>query len=598
MALFCGRSWAQNPQPIFRNFTTDNGLPSSETYVVFQDSKDYIWITTDNGVSRYDGYQFRNFSAKDGLRDAVVFHLHEDAQGRIWMNTLSHDFYYYENGRIYPFAHNDIVQQFYDSKKGTSQGFYVAEDGTFYTNIPSKGILEIKPDGAYQLFRPQTPGFAILKEIGPRAFYQISLPAEADKAAFYQKYRAKGILPDIELHGDSIQYIQGIKNNYGVYRFTNCLNRVAKEEYLFFHGGYLSRIKEGQLLWTIDCPYRLTQNSLYAEPGGQVFLGAINGGGVYQYENLAALKAGEGRHFLDGYSVTSVMKDRKGGYWFSTIEQGVFYTPVFNLLVYDRRMGLPGDLIKGISIKSDDAFWISLRNGGLFLIDVRQNKVERMPDAPFDSENWDLKYDQKRKVLWKGGDYLSYWENGTWENILLASQSYNKKVTKEVGNKRINFSEDGRFLWGADRLGFVKVDLERKTIVDDSRRWEIEQRTFVVYEDRQERVWVGNKDGLFEYRNHQLIPPEINHRALRLRIEDIGQLSDGTLVIGTKGEGIVLIKEQSVQTIGAIQGLSSNMIENIFVDEQDQIWVGTLVGLNRIKLEVDQSFYIEQITTA
>ena len=41
--------------PFYKNYTVKDGLPSSETYEVFQDSKGYIWIASDNGVARFDG---------------------------------------------------------------------------------------------------------------------------------------------------------------------------------------------------------------------------------------------------------------------------------------------------------------------------------------------------------------------------------------------------------------------------------------------------------------------------------------------------------------------------------------------------------------
>ena len=55
--------FSQNvPHPSFRHYTTDDGLASPEVYHVLQDKKGYIWIATDNGVSRFDGYDFRNYS--------------------------------------------------------------------------------------------------------------------------------------------------------------------------------------------------------------------------------------------------------------------------------------------------------------------------------------------------------------------------------------------------------------------------------------------------------------------------------------------------------------------------------------------------------
>jgi ligand-binding sensor domain-containing protein len=47
---------AQNSAYSWRNYSTNDGLPSPEVYTVIQDSKGYLWFGTDNGVSRFDGY--------------------------------------------------------------------------------------------------------------------------------------------------------------------------------------------------------------------------------------------------------------------------------------------------------------------------------------------------------------------------------------------------------------------------------------------------------------------------------------------------------------------------------------------------------------
>ena len=42
-------------------FTIDDGLPQSFIESIFQDSKGYLWISTQDGISRYNGYEFENF---------------------------------------------------------------------------------------------------------------------------------------------------------------------------------------------------------------------------------------------------------------------------------------------------------------------------------------------------------------------------------------------------------------------------------------------------------------------------------------------------------------------------------------------------------
>ena len=81
--LFCLVSLNLTSQePLLKNFNLNNGLPSNECYRIIQDKKGYIWISSDAGLSRYNGYTFQNFTKKDGLPDNVIIHLFTDDKGR------------------------------------------------------------------------------------------------------------------------------------------------------------------------------------------------------------------------------------------------------------------------------------------------------------------------------------------------------------------------------------------------------------------------------------------------------------------------------------------------------------------------------------
>ncbi|HUN17848.1 MAG TPA: two-component regulator propeller domain-containing protein [Saprospiraceae bacterium] len=77
----CFNVYAQ--QPAYLNYSVKDGLPSNTVYCSFQDSKGYIWLGTDRGVVRYDGYQFTVYTTTDGLADNMVFDIYEDSKNRI-----------------------------------------------------------------------------------------------------------------------------------------------------------------------------------------------------------------------------------------------------------------------------------------------------------------------------------------------------------------------------------------------------------------------------------------------------------------------------------------------------------------------------------
>ena len=68
----------------------ENGLPNNCINFIFKDSAGYIWLATNNGISRYDGYQFLNFTthtAPISLKSNYVNCISEDRFGRLWVAT-------------------------------------------------------------------------------------------------------------------------------------------------------------------------------------------------------------------------------------------------------------------------------------------------------------------------------------------------------------------------------------------------------------------------------------------------------------------------------------------------------------------------------
>ncbi len=78
-----------------------NGYPASYCYSIYQDSKGYVWISSENGLVRFNGYEFKLFTTKDGLPDNEVFAMSEDAYGRFWFSPFTNSVAYMKDGRVY-----------------------------------------------------------------------------------------------------------------------------------------------------------------------------------------------------------------------------------------------------------------------------------------------------------------------------------------------------------------------------------------------------------------------------------------------------------------------------------------------------------------
>ena len=77
--------------PHFRHLGPDDGLASSYVYGVVQDQAGYIWIATDNGLQRYDGYRFKGYvhdsRVANSLAENVITGLAFAQDGSLWVGT-------------------------------------------------------------------------------------------------------------------------------------------------------------------------------------------------------------------------------------------------------------------------------------------------------------------------------------------------------------------------------------------------------------------------------------------------------------------------------------------------------------------------------
>jgi len=85
-------SLATEPSIGFDHFSIKDGLPHYSVRIILQDSQGYLWIGTEGGLARYDGYSFRVFThnpeVPSSLSDNFVYAITEDRKGYLWVGTI------------------------------------------------------------------------------------------------------------------------------------------------------------------------------------------------------------------------------------------------------------------------------------------------------------------------------------------------------------------------------------------------------------------------------------------------------------------------------------------------------------------------------
>jgi len=125
-------------------YNEESGLPTGEANDILQTSDGYIWIGSYGGLIRYDGSEFKNFSTLKQIGSSSIRSIFEDSKDRLWIGTNDAGVYLYEDDcfkKIKGTEDNDFL---------CVRDFCESEDGRVFC-ASNSGLAEIKGDGIVPL---------------------------------------------------------------------------------------------------------------------------------------------------------------------------------------------------------------------------------------------------------------------------------------------------------------------------------------------------------------------------------------------------------------------------------------------------------------
>ncbi|WP_162903042.1 sensor histidine kinase [Taibaiella koreensis] len=163
------------------HYGVEQGLPSDVVYSALSDSKGYLWVATDKGLCRYNGYDFTLYTTQDGLPDNEVFSCWEDPEHRLWISTFKGLLCYLKDGVFHTAANTHWLRQ--------GNGIYnsfpcLQHDGSLILKSGSgRNFIEIKDSTLRQFSIPLLPGCTDISLIG------LKKESENLYCLFYPGYR-------------------------------------------------------------------------------------------------------------------------------------------------------------------------------------------------------------------------------------------------------------------------------------------------------------------------------------------------------------------------------------------------------------------------
>ncbi len=548
----------QNGRPCHTTLGTAEGIPSPETYYAMQASDGKMWFGTDNGAFSYDGYEIKSYSNKKGLNNSVVFQISEDHKHQLWFNTMSGNVYTYseKDDSFIPYKYNHILKSAIHNLKFAQDIQYDSKTKTLYSITNNKGIFRV--DSVGNLFHFNSIEKNILDEL--KKDKNLSLDT------IYGKNQQKLI---VEIKGDF--KIRRYFYLHTIFPYFQVMDFKTDESLILENSTKLSYVFQNQVQWTKELPF---VSSIINYKDGIFYFPTIFHKGLLT-ASLDDIKNNNFHTLIPDISSSFIKFQGKNSFWLCTQNDGIFYFPNDKITICADPQ-LPTHLNLRSIFKSNNKIFISDILNRVYEIDFDTHKIKNYHQVPQRSNNPnDLYYDATRKTLWYGP---YYYQNDQW-NLAIGK----KKEYSISGYSKSQISQDSNTLLIVGKNNFGKINLETHSFSflsdEDS---DYLDRTLCIFEDTENHLWIGNTKGLFLWKNNHA--EKIDLPILNTRIEDIKQLQDSTLVIATKGDGIVLLKNQHTQSITIEDGLTSDLIENIAIDSSGNIWVGTMRGLNYIEI--------------
>lgn len=564
----------------FERLTIEQGMPSNWVRALHQDTHGFLWVGTQDGLARYDGYNFTIFRANPGdstsLSDNAVWDLQEDQSGRLWVATSGGlNLFLPDQETFVQYQHqphhatslsHDVVNTLFVDRLG--QLWVGTNDGLNRFDVAS---------GQFVRFNLNEPGS------DPAARNRITAITQAGPDSLWVGT------------GDGL-----LEFNPDTSRFRSFRHDPARP------GSLGAR----------------EVRSLLVDRSGQLWVGTLGGGLNLYHPETSTFDVFLFSPNGEGNNVSCILEDSLGQIWITSylrsIEGGLHRfqraTKQFESFAYDPKNPYSLSWNFGTTLLEDASglLWIGTSRG-LNKYDLRAKSFTSFllhPENPFDlGDNYYAVELDSRGDLWLGtdspvlhqvnlktGDVKTFEGNGTVAGL-----------GETTGFYSIVEDRRGMIWFGTATSGLLQYDPQKKSFrafSHDPKNPNSISSNYVgrILEDPSGDLWVGTDRGLnrFNPQTGRFTPVAAEFAVpgatgpfsvSALWLDRQGQLWIGTgPTISTNAGGGAGLLRLNPQT-GAVAAfrhdthdpasLSSDIITSIVEDRSGTLWVGTSNGFNR-----------------
>lgn len=554
----------------FDYYGVKEGLPQSKVYDVIQDSNGYLWLATESGISKFDGVNFTNYTAEDGLAEGGIKTLLKDNMGNIWMGHKTGGITLFDGEKFW-------IHPVSDTLNAEVSSILMDYDNILWITTIGEGLVRL--DNPF-VMDSEKMDYEQYKGLSDRVIS--GTIAKGDTVFFITD-------TGIKKYNKSENSFENFspKGLVRYFAFTSMLED-SKGDMWFgtYHGGLYRYIKAKDEFKIYDARDGLASNfisTISEDSKGNIWIGTW-GGGITKFtgENYKTFDNSNG---LSDLKIRRIIEDVEGNILIGTNEHGLGIFKGERFISYGTKDGLIDKNIWAVLQDKGGKYWFGTNKGiSVFNSKAGNNGIKFANyNEEFNSIGDQIRYlkNDKNGNVWIGsidvGVSMYNYKSGRFEySSINRHLSANNLITvMEIDNKNQ--------LWVGTLDGLIYYDIDEEKGQVLSQINGLNGRDIsALYADSKNRIWVGINDG----KGLNVIDDEtfkkVDFEGLvtpKCMVED----KNGNIWIGTLSKGVFVYDgTKIIKTLSEKDGLLSNLINQLNVDEDNNIFVGTSRGLNKI----------------